>query len=179
MLIASPSNHHFEQAQAALRAGRHCLVELPACSSAAEARTLCEIADSEGVTLQCAHTTRFLPAILQVEHLLNSGFIGDILHVISLRVIAPRQRSWVDDAVLHHAAHHIDLLLHWFGEIAPMACVGHPGMQSAQDAALLARLPGGCPVVVSVSYSSRMPETRLTLVGTEHTITTDGFSFIH
>ena len=52
-IVASPSGRHFEQAQAVLCAGRHCLVELPACSSAAEARTLCALASSSSAEVHC------------------------------------------------------------------------------------------------------------------------------
>jgi predicted dehydrogenase len=177
-IIASPSGHHFEQAQALLRAGRHCLVELPACSSAVEARVLCALASSAQRTLQCAHTTRFLSGILRLEHWVKNGLLGDIRHIISLRAIPPRRRNWIDDAILHHAAHHIDLLLHWFGNVTPVASVTHPKIEGAQDAALVARLANGAPVNLSVSYTSRLQETRLTVVGTDHTVTTDGFGFI-
>src|SRR4051794_2065577 len=102
VIIASPSPLHFEQAQAVLEAGRHCLVELPACSSAAEARALCRAASSPNLTLQCAHTTRLLPGILQLEQCFRSGLLGDIRHVVSIRAIPPRSRSWIDDAILHH-----------------------------------------------------------------------------
>ena len=91
-------------------------------------------------TLQCAHTTRFLSGILRLENWVKSGLLGDIRHVISMRAIPPRRRSWIDDAILHHAAHHIDLLLHWFGDVTPVASVAHPRIEGAQDAALVARL---------------------------------------
>ena len=86
--------------------------------------------------------------------------------------------GWIDDAILHHAAHHIDLLLHWFGDVTPVASVAHPKIEGAQDAALVATLPNRAPVNLSVSYTSRLQETRLTVVGTGHTVTTDGFGFI-
>ena len=178
VIIASPSARHFEQAEAALRAGRHCLVELPACSSAAEAHTLSRLAGSGALTLQCAHTTRFLAGIRRVGEWLQDGVLGEMQHIISLRAIPPRVRSWLDDAVLHHAAHHIDLMLHWFGSLTPLACVGHPSIDRPQEAALTARLNNGAPVNISVSYTSRLQETRLTVVGSDHTINTDGFSCI-
>jgi predicted dehydrogenase len=84
----------------------------------------------------------------------------------------------VDDAVLHHAAHHVDLLLDWFGSLAEVACVTHPSAHRAQDGELSGRLDNGAPVNISVSYTSRIRETRLTIVGSDHTISTDGFSFI-
>jgi predicted dehydrogenase len=178
VIIASPSARHFEQAHAALRAGRHCLVELPACTTADEAHSLWRLAGGVGVTVQCAHTTRFLPGIVRVAEWVTNGSLGEMRHISSVRAVPPRSRSWMDDAVLHHAAHHIDLVLHLFTSLTPLACVGHPQLDGAQDAALVARLGNGAPVSVSVSYTSRLQETRLTLIGTDHTIITDGFSSI-
>jgi predicted dehydrogenase len=119
-----------------------------------------------------------LPGIIQVQDYVRNGVLGEMHHVISVRAIPPRSRSWIDDAVLHHAAHHVDLLLHWFGSVTPVACVGYPQTEGAQDAALIAQLANGAPVNVSVSYTCRIQETRLTCVGADHTVTTDGFSFI-
>jgi 2-hydroxy-4-carboxymuconate semialdehyde hemiacetal dehydrogenase len=178
VIVASPSERHFEQALDVLRSGRHCLVELPACVSANEAEELRCAALDANVVLQCAHTTRYLPGIMRLSNWLSRRAAGEILHVQSSRVIPPRQRNWIDDAVLHHAAHHVDLLLHWFGALEPVACVAHPGAVRAQDAVLLGRLENGAPVSISVSYTARIRETRLTIAGRDHTVTTDGFSFI-
>jgi 2-hydroxy-4-carboxymuconate semialdehyde hemiacetal dehydrogenase len=178
VIVASPSDCHYSQALAAVRAGRHCLVELPACSSACEAVDLSQSAAKADVVLQCAHTSRFLQGIIRVTGWLKAGALGDIHHLMSLRAIPPRSRSWLDDAVLHHAAHHIDLMLQWFGPLHPVACVAHPELQRSQDAVLAATLENGAPVNLSVSYTSRLRETRLTVVGVEHTVATDGFSVI-
>lgn len=178
VIVASPSDCHFGQARAVLRARRHCLVELPACFSASEARELLRAAADAKVTLQCAHTTRYLKPIMQLACWLAANELGDIRHVLSVRAIPPRTRSWVDHAVLHHAAHHVDLLLQWFGALQPVACMMLPGSDHPQDAVLAAYLENGAPVNLSVSYTCRLRETRITIVGSAHTVTTDGFSVI-
>lgn len=178
VIVASPSELHFEQALGVLQSGRHCLVELPACRSAREAEELRCAALAAKVVVQCAHTTRYLPGILRLQDWLRQRGPGEILHVESSRVIPPRRRSWIDDAVLHHAAHHVDLLLHWFGRLEAVACVAHPGLLRSQDAVLLGRLENGAPVSIGVSYTARIRETRLTIAGRDHTVRTDGFSFI-
>ncbi|MGH9844864.1 MAG: hypothetical protein ACREEM_39610 [Blastocatellia bacterium] len=71
----------------------------------------------------------------------------------------------------------MNALLDWFGEVTPLACAA-PQASPPQNVALLARLPGGAPVSVSVSYDSRLPEARMLIVGSEHTIETDGFSYL-
>ncbi|MCX6623067.1 MAG: Gfo/Idh/MocA family oxidoreductase [Acidobacteria bacterium] len=179
VIVASPSHFHFGQAHAVLEAGRHCLIELPACSSAVEARGLITAAVDHNALVQCAHTSRYLAAFARVRLLLEHEALGEIRHIDCTRSIAPRtDRSWTDDAVLHHAAHHIDLILHWFNWFQPVACVAHPALERPQDAVLLGRLESGAPLRFGVSYSSRLPESRVTIIGSHHTIQTDGFSYI-
>lgn len=178
VVIASPTGWHFHQAMAALCAGRHCLVELPACSSAGEARDLLNAAVRTNVVVQCAHSSRFLEPFIRLGKWVQSGALGEIRHIVYYRSIPPRQRSWVDDAIRHHAAHPLDLLLHWFGQLEPVSCVTPPGASKPQDAALAARLKNHAPVSLNVSYTSCLRETRLTVIGEEHTVATDGFSYI-
>ena len=111
--------------------------------------------------------------------MLEHEALGEILHVECFRApVRHTTRSWTDDALLHHAAHHVDLALHWFNWFEPIACVAHPAFERPQDVALLARLENGAPLHFGVSYSSRIPDSRVTIAGSKHTVLTDGFSYI-
>jgi len=179
VIVASPSHHHFGQAHAALEAGRHVLVELPACSSAVEARALITAAVDHNALVQCAHTSRYLAGFSRLRVLLENDALGVVLHVECFRApVRHTPRSWTDDALLHHAAHHVDLALHWFGWFEPLACVTHPALECPQDVALLARLESGAPLHLGVTYNSRLPVSRVTVVGSKHTVETDGFSHL-
>ena len=181
-IICSPSPLHFAQTAACLEAGVHALVELPPCETADDAAQLDELARQRNRVVMCAHTSRFLKPYLQIKQLLRAGALGEIQQISYLRHIAPRQRgerSWTDDALLHHAAHPLDLLLDWFGELTPVGCVALPQSRAAQSVSLLAALPNGAPVSISVSYTSRLPQSRLLVVGERHTVETDGFSFLY
>lgn len=179
VIVASPSQFHFGQAHAALEAGRHVLVELPACSSAVEARSLMSAATDHNALVQCAHTSRYLAGFARLRILLEHEALGEILHIECFRATArSAARSWTDNALLHHAAHHIDLMLHWFGWFEPVACVAHPGLDFPREVALLARLDNGAPLHFAVSYGMRTPVSRITIAGSKHTVETDGFSYI-
>ena len=175
VVLASPSWVHAAQADQALRAGKAVLVELPPCETAAEARRLAGIATER--TLFCAQTSRYLEPYRVLTGWLREGRLGRMRQVHYTRHLAPRQRDWVDDAVLHHALHALDLILYWFGAMEPAGCVA--GGPRPQDAALLGRLENGAPVSVSISYSSRRPRCELLLVGDQDTAATDGFSFLN
>lgn len=180
-IICSPSPLHFRQTAACIEAGVHALVELPPCETADEAARLDELARRRDRVVMCAHTSRFLSPYIQIKQLIRAGALGEIQQVSYLRHIVPRQRGergWTDDALLHHAAHPLDLLLDWFGELTPVGCIALPRARAAQSVSLLAALPNGAPVSISVSYDSRLPQSRMLIVGGEHTIETDGFSYL-
>jgi 2-hydroxy-4-carboxymuconate semialdehyde hemiacetal dehydrogenase len=178
-IVASPTALHFEQARQCLRAGVHTLVEMPPCVSAQEAQELATLARQRGLRLSCAHTSRYLAPYARITTSLRAGELGAIQNVQYVRHHKLRERSWTDDALLHHSAHPIDLLLHWFEGLEPLACVTLPQVRDAQTVSLLGKLPNGAPAAVTVTYASRLPHTRMYIVGAQHALETDGFSYIH
>jgi 2-hydroxy-4-carboxymuconate semialdehyde hemiacetal dehydrogenase len=177
-IICSPSPFHHEQGREALNAGVHVLIELPACTSKAEAEDLAMLAEKRRLVLQCAHTSRYLEAYRRLTSWIQAGALGDIRHVQYVRSIPPRTRSWTDDALWHHAGHALDLFLLWFGTLEPLSCAAYPSVPGAQDLSLTASAPGKAPVAISISYTSRLPETKMTVIGTDHTVATDGFTYM-
>jgi 2-hydroxy-4-carboxymuconate semialdehyde hemiacetal dehydrogenase len=177
-LICSPGPLHYRQATAAIDRVASVLVELPACSNESEALTLAEAAAKTGTKLHCAHTSRYLKLFMLAQEWLSQPAAGVITQVRYARSVAPRARSWTDDALLHHAAHPLDLLRWWFGGLTPVALSKYPRVGPPQDVALLAELQHGAPVSVSISYVSRIVSARMTLIGSDATLETDGFSFV-
>jgi 2-hydroxy-4-carboxymuconate semialdehyde hemiacetal dehydrogenase len=177
-IVCSPSPLHFSQGMAALEGGSNVLLELPACTSVAEAETLSALAASNRLVLQCAHTSRYLEPYRRIAAWIRSAALGEIRHVHYIRHMLPRVRSWTDDALLHHAQHPLDLFLHWFEAIEPRGCAARPGVTGAQDISLVGSVYDKVPVTISISYSSRLPELKMTIMGSKHTIATDGFAYI-
>jgi 2-hydroxy-4-carboxymuconate semialdehyde hemiacetal dehydrogenase len=178
VIIASPTGCHFAQALEALDSGRHVLVELPPCAGEAEARRLGEAAARRGVTLGCAHTSRYLQAYRLVGDQIREGRLGIVAAVQYTRCLALRPRSWRDDALLHHAAHPLDLFLNWFPGFELVAAIARPPSGPRCDVSFLGRTAAGAPITAWVSYSSRDPKAELLVAGQEHTLATDGFSFV-
>jgi len=180
VIVASPTACHFEQARAALQAGRAVLVELPPCTLAAEAERLAEEAARSGVVLQCAHTSRYLAPYQNVRRQIASGCLGAILAVNYIRCLKPRERSWQDDALLHHTAHAVDLFLDWFGDCEPLAALTHPKEPPRRQVALLARGGAAGEIALSafLSYSSPWPRAETVIDGEAAALVTDGFSYL-
>jgi predicted dehydrogenase len=176
-IVCSPTRNHFEQTQFCVRAGLPVLVELPPCEQVDEAVQLGRIAEEQGVLLQCAHTSRYIaPYKIVKEHLFR---LGPIQQVIYLRNPLARPRSWIDDPILHHAAHPIDLVIDWFGGVSPVAQASIPEHEISESVSLLGRLPNGAPLSISICYRSQLLMHRLTIVGTDHAIEASAFSLLH
>jgi 2-hydroxy-4-carboxymuconate semialdehyde hemiacetal dehydrogenase len=177
-IVCSPSAVHFEQARECLKAGLHTLIELPACGSLQEAEELQTEAGQRGVLLGCAHTARYLQPYARIQLALDAGWIGEIHAINYLRCPRLNVRSWTDNALVHHAAHALDLAIRWCGEVEPLACIAVPDKDSAQTASILARLPSGGPLSVTVSYKAQIPDSSMMIIGDRCTIGTDGFSYL-
>lgn len=177
-IVCSPSPMHFEQAQACLRAGRHTLIELPPCGAVSEAEELGALARQKGVIVGCAHTSRYLAPYVRIQQALRAGSLGDIQEISYVRYPQLRLRSWKDNALLHHAAHVIDLAMYWCGGLEPLACAAYPDAASAQSVSLVASLPGGKAMTAAISYGGKLPVSRMVVVAAKHTIETDGFSYL-
>lgn len=177
-IVCSPSVFHFSQALECVGAGLHTLIELPACGSSGEAEELGYEAQKHGVLLGCAHTARYLEPYVRIQAAVNAGSIGEVQAISYVRYPRLRARSWIDNALLHHAAHPIDLIKLWCAKMEPVACVTSPTGTSPRSASLLARLPGGGPVSVTISYEAKLPRSSMEVIGTNHSIDTDGFSFL-
>jgi 2-hydroxy-4-carboxymuconate semialdehyde hemiacetal dehydrogenase len=177
-ILCSPSQVHYEQALRAVECGVTTLVELPACGSLEESLRLQAAAEANRVRIECAHTARYLAPYRMIGSWIGSGRLGEIRSIHYARSVPHRERSWKDDALLHHAEHPVDLMLHWFSLLQPAGFAAAPSIPGAQDVSLLARLPHGAPVSVSISYSARLARVNMNVAGEDHTVVTDGFSFI-
>jgi len=143
-----------------------------------EVEALGDLARKRGVRVQCAHTTRYVLPYIHIAASIRTGELGAVQEVNFTRHHKLKDRAWMDDALLHHCAHPIDLMISWFGGITPIGCVALPQARGAQTVSLLGRLPNGAPATISVTYASRLPHMRMLVVGDRHTVETDGFSYV-
>ena len=84
--IATPVSSHFDLAMAALRAGKHVLVEKPMTATSAQALALIEEADRRGLVLMVDHTFVYTPAVQKIRELTQRGDLGDIYYYDSVRI---------------------------------------------------------------------------------------------
>ncbi|GMA28118.1 Gfo/Idh/MocA family protein [Arenivirga flava] len=81
--VASPHPFHAEHAELALRAGKHVLVEKPFTLKADEAERVVELAAERGLVVLEAMWTRWLPHMVRLREILDSGLLGEVRTVIA------------------------------------------------------------------------------------------------
>ncbi len=80
VVIATPNTTHAPLAAAALRAGRHVVVDKPFTLNLAEARGLRDLARRQGSLLSVFHNRRWDSDFLGVKQVIDSGRIGEVVH---------------------------------------------------------------------------------------------------
>ncbi len=78
IIVASTPNVHYPQARAALRSGRHVLIEKPMTFTASEARKLVELADQRQLQLLISCPWHFTRHGIEARRLIQAGALGEI-----------------------------------------------------------------------------------------------------
>lgn len=86
VIIATPVHTHYPLTKDALQAGKHVLVEKPITANASQAMELVELARQANLTLMVGHTFEYNAAVESVRDIVQSGELGDIYYLNSVRV---------------------------------------------------------------------------------------------
>lgn len=86
VIVATPVHTHFEIAMAALKAGKHVLVEKPIASTTDQAQQLIDEADSRGLILMVDHTFVYTGAVRKMHDLVRQPDFGQLHYYDSTRV---------------------------------------------------------------------------------------------
>src|ERR1700730_10230905 len=106
LVIAAPAEAHHALAAAALRAGKHVLVENPIAATLAQADELVALSAERGLVLQVGHLERFSAAFAAME-----GRLGAPLYIEATRIAPFKQRGTDVSVLLDLMIHDLDLIL--------------------------------------------------------------------
>jgi predicted dehydrogenase len=84
--IATPVHTHTPLALAALKAGKHVLVEKPLTANTRDAERIDATAKELGLTLMVDHTYVYSPAVRRIKALVDSGDLGELYYIDSVRI---------------------------------------------------------------------------------------------
>ncbi|MCE5271198.1 Gfo/Idh/MocA family oxidoreductase [bacterium] len=119
--VCSINCFHYGQALAAIRAGKHVLVEKPVALSLDEVRRLALEAGRAGVLTHAGHIVRYYPAIRALKGLIERGALGAVYHAEAdywhaLSGGWKVKKDTAGSAMLMGGIHALDLVRHLLGE---------------------------------------------------------------
>jgi predicted dehydrogenase len=81
VVLVTPHSLHRDQVIVSARAGKHVFCEKPLALSLVDARAMIEACRSAGVVLGVGHNRRFWPALRELKSIVDSGSLGELLHI--------------------------------------------------------------------------------------------------
>ena len=163
IMIGSTHDVHASQCIAAMKAGKHVIVEKPIARNLQEAAAMVEAAERTGKTFMVAMCERFDPHHQYIKQLLEEGQLGKPLsaRIDHYQNFNPAPDSWWRSkekvgggAVIGSGVHRLDLLRWYFGEPVKVYAngLGNPDRLEA-DACVHAVITFGSGVVANFSIN--------------------------
>jgi len=164
VVIAAPAEAHFALADAALRAGRHVLVEKPMAATLAQADVLAAEAAARGLVLQVGHLLRFT-----AEHKAISERMQRPVYIECVRIAPFKERGTDVSVILDLMIHDLDLVLALVASpIESVDAIGAPVATAMEDIAnARIRFANGCVATITASRISLRTERRMRLFSQE------------
>lgn len=162
--VLTPPESHVGTALAALRAGKHVLVEKPVAQRAADLRRLLRAAERAGRVCMPGHNYIYAPALRRAKALIDSGRLG------------PVAAFWMLYNLFHDAGlirkygsvmrvvcvHHCYSLLYLLGRPERLSCMAAPGVHAPElpapaQTAITCRMPDGALANLWASFAATDP----------------------
>jgi predicted dehydrogenase len=167
VVLATPVPSHAELAVRVLEAGKHCFVEKPLATSAADAELAVAAAERAGRILMVGHLLEYHPAVSRLKELIDSGELGELYYIYGNRLNLGKLRA-DENALWSLGAHDVSVALHLIGE-EPVECIAQGAAyvrDPVQDVVFcFLRFPSGIVTHLHLSWLDPHKERRITVVG--------------
>jgi predicted dehydrogenase len=175
VVLATPVPTHADLATAVLRAGKHCFVEKPLATSAADAQRVLDAAGETGRILMVGHLLEYHPAVRRLKEMIDADELGGLYYMYGNRLNLGQLRA-DENALWSLGAHDVSVALHLIGE-EPVECVAQGVSyvrQPVQDVVFcFLRFPSGVVAHLHLSWLDPHKERRITVVGSRRMATFD------
>jgi predicted dehydrogenase len=174
VVVATPPSTHVPLALAAIRAGKHVLVEKPLAPTSAGARTLVAAAAAAGVVLMVGHTFEYNPAVRKLAELVRARELGDLYYLDSARLNLGLYQNDVN-VILDLAPHDVSIINYVVGRtpVAVQAWASRHAHHRLEDVAYLRLYYDDClddhglSASIHVSWLDPCKVRRVTAVGSK------------
>ena len=175
VVLATPVPSHAELAVAVLEAGKHCFVEKPLATSAADAERAVRAAEQSGRILMVGHLLEYHPAVVRLKELIDAQELGSLFYVYGNRLNLGQLRAH-ENALWSLGAHDVSVALYLIGE-EPVECfaqgAGYVREQVEDVVFCFLRFPSGVVAHLHLSWLDPHKERRMTVVGAKRMATFD------
>jgi 2-hydroxy-4-carboxymuconate semialdehyde hemiacetal dehydrogenase len=152
VVLATPNQVHAQQAETALKMGKHVLVEIPMALNLEDSQRLVELAKESGLVCMVNHSYLYNPNQRKIYQMVHSGELH-LHHVIQQTYFFRRTntnmhgkpRTWTDELLWHQACHMIAYVT-WLLDDPVMDVWGRSGPNHATL---------DCPMDVTISMQSK------------------------
>jgi predicted dehydrogenase len=176
VVVATPAPPHFAVAHAALKGGKHVLVEKPLAMSVAEVDELAWMAGRHGTVLIVGHTFICNDAVRESRRMITDGEFGDIVYVYSQHLNLRQLRSDVN-AWWNLAPHDVSIQLFVTEDanISTVSATGRTFLQPGIEDVVMStpKLSVGIVGAVHVSWLDPHKIRQLAVVGTRRMVVDD------
>ncbi len=167
VVIATPSETHFELAEQALEAGKDVLVEKPLALTYEQGVHLVRLANERGRVLMVGHVLEYHPAIARLLALVRAGELGKVQYIYSNRLSLGRVRR-EENILSSFAPHDVAVTLRLIGSLPfqVVACGGSYVQPNVPDVTVTNLLfDNGVRAHIYVSWLHPFKEQRLVVIG--------------
>lgn len=170
VIIATPADTHHAVAAAALRAGKHVLVEKPIASTLAQADELAALAIERNLVLQVGHLERFSAAYQAM-----AARTGPPLYIEATRIAPFKPRGTDVSVILDLMIHDLDLILTLIDSpIDSVDAVGAAIASAHEDIAnARIRFASGAVATITASRISARTERRMRIFAQDSYLAVD------
>ncbi len=174
VVVGTPPSTHVPLALAAIRAGKHVLVEKPLAPSSAEARTLVTAAAAAKVVLMVGHTFEYNSAVRKLAELVRTEELGQLYYLDSARLNLGLYQNDVN-VILDLAPHDISIINYVLGRkpVAVQAWASRHAHRRLEDVAYLRLFYDDCfddcglSANIHVSWLDPCKVRKITAVGSK------------
>ena len=167
VVIATPARTHATLAKAALDAGKHVLVMKPMATTVEDAEEMVALAAERGVLLAVDHTFVYTGAVRKMRQMVESGALGDIFYVDSVRINLGVFQSDVN-VVWDLGPHDISIIDYVLGGVIPteVSAVGGAHAGSRRENIAYLTMKYGSSIIGHVHVNWLAPaKIRRTIIG--------------